>query len=76
MEKLLKKYPNAGVRVFAVWEPMLPFDWSAPNTFVMRRLPDARVRQYWDKDHVLAHRMSEDARAPQPTQSCSRRVTG
>jgi hypothetical protein len=59
--------------VFAVWEPILPIDWLPPNTFVMRRLPDPRVLQYWDPDHVLAYRMAQDARAPQPTQGCCER---
>ena len=49
---------------------MLPTDWSAPSTIVLARLSDIRARQYWDKDHVLAHRMGQDARPPQPTQSC------
>ena len=70
VEQILSKYLQSKVRVFAVWEPMLPTDWSAPSTIVLRRLSDARARQYWDKDHVLAHRMARDARPPQPTQSC------
>lgn len=49
---------------------MLPTDWSAPSTFVLRRLSDLRAQQYWDKDHDLAHRMAQDARPPQPTQDC------
>ena len=49
---------------------MLPTDWMAPTTGVLRRLSDARARQYWDKGHVLAHLMARDARPPQPTQNC------
>ena len=40
--------------VFAVWEPILPTDWSAPGTSVLNRLNDRRVRQFWDTGHVLA----------------------
>lgn len=40
--------------VFAVWEPMLPTDWSAPGTSVLQRLGDPRIHQYWDPDHTLA----------------------
>ena len=40
--------------VFAVWEPILPTDWSAPGTGVLDRLNDRRVRQFWDPGHVLA----------------------
>ncbi len=40
--------------VFAVWEPILPTDWSAPGTSVLQRLNDRRVRQFWDPNHILA----------------------
>lgn len=40
--------------MFAVWEPILITDWSAPTTFALRRLADRRVRQFWDKDHAMA----------------------
>ena len=40
--------------VFAVWEPILPTDWSAPGTSVLQRLSDRRVRQFWDPNHTLA----------------------
>jgi hypothetical protein len=49
---------------------MLPTDWSAPSSSVLRRLSDARVRQYWDPNHVLATQMKKDARPPQPQQDC------
>ena len=56
--------------MYAVWQPMLPTDWAAPTTAVLSRLSDARVRQYWDREHVLAKRMAHDAKAPQPKQNC------
>ncbi len=49
---------------------MLPTDWSAPATSVLRRLSDRRVQQYWDPNHVLATQMKTDARPPQPEQEC------
>lgn len=49
---------------------MLPTDWSAPSSSVLRRLSDDRVQQYWDPDHVLATQMQRDARPPQPVQDC------
>ena len=58
------------IKVFAVWEPILLTDWMSPTTGVLARLKDPRVRQYWDKDHVLAKRMGTDARDPQPKQDC------
>jgi hypothetical protein len=42
------------VAVFAVWEPILPTDWSAPGTSVLNRLNDRRVQQFWDPGHVVA----------------------
>jgi hypothetical protein len=50
----LKNHPESSVVVFAVWEPILPTDWSAPGTSLLHRLNDRRVRQFWDPGHVLA----------------------
>jgi hypothetical protein len=61
--------------VFAVWEPILPTDFSSPSTGVLARLADPRVSQYWDKNHLfaeqLASRLTADAGHPQP--SCCNR---
>ncbi|MBI2686638.1 MAG: hypothetical protein HYX27_10005 [Acidobacteria bacterium] len=40
--------------MFAVWEPILPTDWSAPGTSALHRLNDRRVRQFWDPGHLVA----------------------
>lgn len=40
--------------VLAVWEPILPTDWSAPGPTAMKRLHDRRVRQFWDPNHLIA----------------------
>jgi hypothetical protein len=52
---------------------MLTTDLAAPVTFVLRRLADVRVRQYWDPNHFVADQMARDARAPQPVQDCCQR---
>ncbi len=70
MEQILDHHPDARLKVFAVWEPMLPTDWGAPMTWVLARLSDRRVSQFWDKSHLLAQRMAEDAREPQPKPHC------
>jgi hypothetical protein len=49
---------------------MLATDWWSPSGRVLERLADRRVRQYWDPDHVIARRMKDDARAPQPEPEC------
>jgi hypothetical protein len=59
--------------VFAVWEPMLPTDLSAPTTGTLARLSDSRVRQYWDADHLLAKQLAHYARSPQPEPDCCTR---
>jgi hypothetical protein len=61
------------VAVFTVWEPMLPTDWTSPTGFVLRRMRDGRVRQYWDPNHLIARRIESDARAPQPEPECCER---
>jgi hypothetical protein len=67
---VLAKHPNAAVRVFMVWEPILPTDFSAPTTSVLHRASDRRVQQHWDSEHVLADQMARDARPPQPKPDC------
>ncbi|MEN3338385.1 MAG: hypothetical protein V7647_2061 [Acidobacteriota bacterium] len=52
---------------------MLVTDFAAPGTFVLRRLTDARVRQYWDPHHLVAAQIARDARPPQPVQNCCER---
>ena len=49
---------------------MLVSDFGPPITAVLNRLPDTRVQQYWDPEHVLAKQMAADARPPQPEQAC------
>jgi hypothetical protein len=54
VQAILQRHPGSPVKVFAVWEPMLPTDWGKPGTSVLLRLSDHRVRQYWDADHAVA----------------------
>jgi hypothetical protein len=69
----LKRYPNIAARVFVVWEPILSTDWSPPSTFALNRIPDARVQQYWDPDHIVATKLAADRRGPQPKEDCCER---
>jgi len=72
VEELLKEHSAANVRVFAVWEPILLTDWSAPTDFALRRLSDHRVRQFWDKDHTVARAMAR-SRDPDAKPDCCNR---
>lgn len=49
--------------MFAVWEPILPTDYSSPGTAVLARLSDPRVSQYWDKDHLFAEQLGRKIEA-------------
>jgi hypothetical protein len=70
---MLNRHPNAKVRVFAVWEPILPTDWSAPTTSALRRLSDRRVAQFWDKEHLVAKAMTESREPASKPDCCDRR---
>ena len=64
--------------MFAVWEPILPTDFSSPGTAVLSRLSDSRVAQYWDKNHLfgeeLARKLGTDASQPRPNCCTSKGV--
>lgn len=58
------------LKVLAVWEPIQVIDWGRPLTLVLGRMPDSRVRQFWDETHLAAKQMVADAREPQPVPEC------
>jgi hypothetical protein len=70
---VLQEHVPAGVRVFTVWQPMLPTDLAPPITAVLGRVSDRRAQQYWDPDHLVARQMAADARPPQPAPDCCER---
>jgi hypothetical protein len=66
----LKQHPGAPVRVYAVWLPILVSDVAPPITWVLGRMGDRRVQQYWDPSQLVAKQMARDARTPQPEPDC------
>lgn len=63
LQKLLTRHRDiADLRVFVVWEPVLPTDLAAPSTATMDRVPDGRVTQFWDPKRLLSHAMGEHDR--------------
>jgi hypothetical protein len=50
------------VRVFVIWEPVLPTDWSSPSTAALSRVSDSRATQFWDKGRLVSHSMGEHDR--------------
>lgn len=55
----MKEFSGQPIRVFAVWEPVLPTDWGAPSTAALGRLSDLRAVQFWDKGRLLSRAMGE-----------------
>jgi hypothetical protein len=59
---MLHDMSGKDVKVFVVWEPVLPTDLSAPSTAALARIPDLRAAQYWDRQRVLSHLLGEHDR--------------
>ena len=57
MESVLKEVSDAQIRVFVVWEPVLPTDWGRPGTAALARVPDLRAVQLWDPKRQLSEAM-------------------
>jgi len=69
---MLEEQSCSKVRVFAVWEPILPTDFTAPSSGALGRLSDARVHQFWDRDHALAKLMAISQDAQTKHKCCTR----
>jgi hypothetical protein len=63
---LLRQLPTDTLRVYVVWEPILPSDWQSPTNPVLSRIPDLRASQYWDKDHLIAKLVRKYVPADEP----------
>ena len=59
MERILRQTQSESVRVFVVWEPMLPTDWYRPTRPTLKRVSDSRAVQLWDKDHLIAAQLKQ-----------------
>jgi hypothetical protein len=63
IEKILQEERDPNIRVFVVWEPVLPTDLGAPSTATLRRISDRRASQYWDKEHLISRLLGERDRS-------------
>jgi hypothetical protein len=61
--QLLQEINSRDVRVFVIWEPVLPTDFVAPSTAPLARIPDARALQYSDRKRSLSHLLGERNRS-------------
>jgi len=59
MQRLLNEQRDRGIRVFVIWEPVLPTDLGTPSTRTLARLSDLRASQYWDKEHLVSQSIGE-----------------
>jgi len=55
--------------VLVVWEPILPTDWRPPSGSTLGRIPDGRVRQFWDAKHIVSAELKDRATRTPPSQS-------
>lgn len=62
---MLKENHSDRLKVFVVWEPILPTDWFRPSRLVQRRVADPRVAQFWDKSHLVAKQLRAHLTASQ-----------
>ena len=60
--ELLAKRPDAKLRVYAVWQPILLSDFRV--TWREAMLQDSRVTHFWDVDKVLAKWFAEFSDLP------------
>jgi hypothetical protein len=65
-EEVLRQQKSDNMVVLAVWEPILPSDWTRPTRPVLGRISDKRVIQFWDKDHLVAEQLSAQLRPKEP----------
>jgi hypothetical protein len=58
--------------VLVVWEPILATDWRLPSGSTLARIPDIRVRQFWDPEHIVAGALNSFVRQEplQPEPGC------
>jgi hypothetical protein len=61
--QLLREINSQDVRVFVIWEPVLPTDFVAPSTAALARVPDVGAAQYWDSKRALSHLLGEHNRS-------------
>ena len=51
---ILRNAPNAKVKVFVIWEPIVFSDLVVPSDSVLRRIADSRAAQYYDSKHLVS----------------------
>jgi hypothetical protein len=60
--RIFEQFAGKPVRVFVVWEPVLPSDLGPPSTATLGRIPDPRAAQFWDKMRLVSRAIGEHDR--------------
>ncbi len=63
---MLAGAPERPVRVFVVWEPMLPTDLVEPTSSILELIADARAAQYWDPSRLASAAIRAAPAQPKP----------
>jgi hypothetical protein len=58
----MQEFTGKRVRVFVIWEPVLPTDWTSPSTATLKRISDTRATQFWDRGRLISRSMGEHDR--------------
>ena len=58
-QKLLDEQQDPRIKVFVIWEPVLPTDFGSPSTRTLARIFDRRATQYWDKGRLVSKSLGE-----------------
>jgi hypothetical protein len=54
-DQILERYPDADLRVYVVWLPVLPLDSRFDVADV---IVDPRASHFWDNEQVVSHHLS------------------
>jgi hypothetical protein len=76
IQQTLEAVPSPLVRIFVIWEPVLPSDLWAPKNSTLSLIPDRRAMQFWDRGHLLSKKIVEAARSNPAAILGERRLKG
>jgi hypothetical protein len=70
VQRMLARNAGKSVTVLAVWNPILPTDWSTPGARDRSRLTDARVAHFWDPRHTVTAAIQRSGEAARLDPGC------
>jgi hypothetical protein len=70
VQRVLARNSGKPVTVLAVWNPILPTDWSTPGARDRFRLTDARAAHFWDPRHTVTAAIQRSGEAAKLDPGC------